>query len=923
MNKTTEDLMHQGKQLRQEGKFEEAIATYQKVIELKPDNPNLYLNLAQLYLEKSNLDGLIDAYQKAIRLKPNLPFHIYQKLAEALNQQGRKDEATKVIKSAPQIDFKDGEAYLRIWNALNQTTLKTLDEESSHYPTEINQQAVEQYFTQSSQYKIIHLTSLTEEDQRFIENLGLSLTYLKLNKAGLITKEGVSQEKSISHSAEFRKTQWLNLPLKVAKAFERSKFQLSMVEEGCIYAVCPSTGQILSSNRSLVPSANGYIFYRFVGKEIFYLITGRVGAAFPKLCLYFPIKELIVDFLSLPRGQKQTFARFKTYVVTNWQRLESYLLSKSQAKTVALVSNNHFAHHLWNELSGIYKLYKTDSLDKVDKFLLISEPLGCIDEIFPEISAEKIKRIESSEIIAEILDNSYFVLRLGWNFIKEDLADRIYQTSLKHCSSAFLAEVESVKKKYFPLIWITIRLNNRTWVSQIEGIANIIQSFSANFPNLGVVIDGFSLPYGVLLSPSVEETIRKEKETVRKIQSFLSPEIKVYDLVGCMLYESIVWANAIDFYIAHHGTIQHKIGWTANKPGVVHTNTQVLETKVSGFKNQTSWARENGVLPVYISSHYINDVTENVKKDLNDKRRDLINYDCDWRVIYEEALKLANSLKDKRSEVGLKAGNQFGKEAKITKALDAASSTSMSNNLVIVIGRGNSGTRILSYTLYASGIYMGNRLNAAGDKVPATPIYDACKILANYVKWKGQLSWDFSRLFTAEIPNDFKQLVDEYIADIFKRPKNQIMAGWKLPETTLIYPWIVRLFPNAKYIHWLRDPRDCVITQHLTDELENLGIEYPSTDFIRKKRAISWYYQYELIRATPQPKHLLLVRYEDFVLKQEETLARLEEFLEVPLARVILRKDSIGRWKTDKGKHFFPFFKPALIENGYELSPSN
>ena len=27
--------------------------------------------------------------------------------------------------------------------------------------------------------------------------------------------------------------------------------------------------------------------------------------------------------------------------------------------------------------------------------------------------------------------------------------------------------------------------------------------------------------------------------------------------------------------------------------------------------------------------------------------------------------------------------------------------------------------------------------------------------------------------------------------------------GWKIPETTLAYPWIIRMFPDIKYIHWI------------------------------------------------------------------------------------------------------------------------
>ena len=64
-------------------------------------------------------------------------------------------------------------------------------------------------------------------------------------------------------------------------------------------------------------------------------------------------------------------------------------------------------------------------------------------------------------------------------------------------------------------------------------------------------------------------------------------------------------------------------------------------------------------------------------------------------------------------------------------------------SLITVIGRGHSGTRAISHTLYASGVYMGRLLNPSGDKVPPEAMYDACRVMAEYVKWKGGLSWIF------------------------------------------------------------------------------------------------------------------------------------------------------------------------------------
>ena len=236
-------------------------------------------------------------------------------------------------------------------------------------------------------------------------------------------------------------------------------------------------------------------------------------------------------------------------------------------------------------------------------------------------------------------------------------------------------------------------------------------------------------------------------------------------------------------------------------------------------------------------------------------------------------------------------------------------------SLITIIGRGHSGTRMISHTLYGSGVYMGRTLNPSGDKVPPQALYEACRVLARHVKWQGGLQWDFEALRTMEIEPQFKQLVEEYLADVMASKAEH--KGWKLPETTLIFPWIVRLFPDARYIYLVRDPRDCIVGPHTTDDLRDFGVAYPQTENSRERRAISWKYQYDIVQATPRPAHFLTIRFEDFILQQEETLQRLEDFLGIPLARIIVRQDPIGRWKTDSEQHFFDFFQAPMKASGY------
>lgn len=236
--------------------------------------------------------------------------------------------------------------------------------------------------------------------------------------------------------------------------------------------------------------------------------------------------------------------------------------------------------------------------------------------------------------------------------------------------------------------------------------------------------------------------------------------------------------------------------------------------------------------------------------------------------------------------------------------------------MVTVIGRGHSGTRAMSHTLTASGVYMGATLNLSGDLIPAESFYEACRVMARHVRHLGGLRWDFDALHTMPIDPAFVRLVEDYLASVLG--SDAPLRGWKLPETTLVYPWIVRLYPEIRYIGWIRDPRDCILAGHLTDDLADFGVPYDPTDDPRLRRAISWKYQVEIMRATPRPRHWLQVRFEDFVLRQAEPLQRLEAFLGIPLQSIPVRADSVGRWKTDDGVHEYPFFHADMERHGYE-----
>lgn len=237
--------------------------------------------------------------------------------------------------------------------------------------------------------------------------------------------------------------------------------------------------------------------------------------------------------------------------------------------------------------------------------------------------------------------------------------------------------------------------------------------------------------------------------------------------------------------------------------------------------------------------------------------------------------------------------------------------------LITVIGRGHSGTRAMSHLLSASGVFMGEPLNKSGDLLPPQSLYDACRLFSPYVDWLGDLEWSWDRAFEAEIPTEFHSLVETYLTTVLA--SDEPHRGWKLPETTLVFPWITRIFPDIRYIFWIRDPRDCILGHHLTDDLADFNIPYPETEDIYLRRAISWKYQYDLVRTCPKPNNWIEVRLEDFVQNQPVTLARLEKYLGFPMTPIPVIPEAVGRWRREENPPLFDFFEPALTEYGYDL----
>jgi hypothetical protein len=240
--------------------------------------------------------------------------------------------------------------------------------------------------------------------------------------------------------------------------------------------------------------------------------------------------------------------------------------------------------------------------------------------------------------------------------------------------------------------------------------------------------------------------------------------------------------------------------------------------------------------------------------------------------------------------------------------------------MIIVIGRGHSGTRAIAQTLADSGVWMGKPLNNMYDLCPPGPMYSAGAMAGEYVDWLGT-EWDFTRLLETDPPQPYMDKVAEYLVTVLVKDEP---VGWKLPQTLLGYPWLVKLFPYAHYIHWIRDPRDALLGPTAAfDDLRRWNIPLPDKidgkERRPQRRVLSWKYCVDLVMATPQPERFIEVRFEDFVLKQAETLDRLSTFLHMELVEIPVQTQPVGRHEVlDNPNLDLTPILPEMALYGYE-----
>lgn len=131
---------------------------------------------------------------------------------------------------------------------------------------------------------------------------------------------------------------------------------------------------------------------------------------------------------------------------------------------------------------------------------------------------------------------------------------------------------------------------------------------------------------------------------------------------------------------------------------------------------------------------------------------------------------------------------------------------------IVVGATGGSGTRAVQAAFARAGVFMGNRVNHAGDAMDFEPwLDDAINAVLPHTR---SLDYEASALplaVRAPLLSRLRRIIDAFRAEV---PPGTARWGWKNPRSMYILPLIVALQPDLSFVHVVRDGRDMALSDN-------------------------------------------------------------------------------------------------------------
>lgn len=373
-----------------------------------------------------------------------------------------------------------------------------------------------------------------------------------------------------------------------------NSFDVSLLENGLSVCPCPHCGKVVVSNQAFpihYPGFNFLIAHRYVCHEEFYLFKGIpviVG-------MYLPRREAFISAMEREESMRQlvyepehlvpVIERFKLSCLRHHDATMRHA-RPTPKKRLALFGNwTNFGHHVRNELACVQAILDAGMGDFYQNTLITFSDIFQVNELFPELPpARRLQGQDPERVTFEAhripCDEGLLpvMLHYGGDF-QESLARRMMQQARQACRSLALDLAERVGRSR-PAVWVTLR-STRAWISQNQGLADVLARLYRDHPTMAVVFDGMP----------------NERERMLAIRTMLPQGLVTYDALNLTRFETIHLASRADAHISPLGSGATFLG-IVNTPGVFHGGKDILDDYLlpAGPGSVASLPRENPAL---------------------------------------------------------------------------------------------------------------------------------------------------------------------------------------------------------------------------------------------------------------------------------------------------------------------------------------
>lgn len=383
-----------------------------------------------------------------------------------------------------------------------------------------------------------------------------------------------------------------------------------IVADRAFSIISPITGAEIQSGASLVLKDKCVVF-SFPDEPGLLLGTGDMGRGYPVCAAFLPDLQIWIELEATDWGYA------KRHIPETQELMGQFAWSPSVAQgPVFIVTGDlNYAHHAWNQLSALHDLIQSSPKLNDVAFITTHEPFGSIARIFPEIADADMHQTSDALLPSYNQQGRVFVA-LGGIKIHESLVKRLLDRPAVPETAQARELDEALSKIAGPILWMSVRTRNRTATNQRQLLAALGGAFLARAPNGAIVIDGHSVSTDAdRPAPDMMERVKADRVDAASILEDIEAALpaargRIHFAIGLPIIDSIFLGRRATIYFAHHGTVQHKVGWFTSIPGMVHCNRSVIET------NPAQWVAAQSdvaMMPIYLSPDEVRDVVAEEK----------------------------------------------------------------------------------------------------------------------------------------------------------------------------------------------------------------------------------------------------------------------------------------------------------------------